>query len=217
MDKLRTHLRNWLPWGLIGLGIALGGLAVVMSHKTPKPQSSPPQSQTDQPAVASAKPKAQEVATYTVALDVPKFIAIPKINLDKARVRGLGIGKKNQVAVPDNIYDAGWYNASAKPGQAGAMFIYGHISNWDAHGLFYDLKKLKQGDTITITRGDDKTFTYRVVAAEQYLADAVPMDKVLAPIDTRPGLNLMTCAGSLVKGTNEFSERLVVYTTQVGS
>jgi LPXTG-site transpeptidase (sortase) family protein len=114
------------------------------------------------------------------------------------------------------IYDAGWYNASAKPGQDGAMFIYGHVSSWQANGAFYNLKKLTAGDTITITRGDNATFTYKVVSSKIYPKDDVDMNAVLAPVDaSKPGLNLMTCTGTVIKGTSEFSDRLVVFMSLV--
>lgn len=206
---------KWLSWGLIGFGVMAGVLAIVLAS-SPTLQENPHHvsSVANEEAPVAAKPKAEEVKKYTVAADLPKFIAAPKMGVDQARIKGLGITKNNQIAVPDNIYDAGWYNASAKPGQAGAMFIYGHVSSWEAHGLFYDLKKLKKGDTVTITRGDDKPFNYTVVSIAVYPFDKVPMDKVLAPVNAKQqGLNLMTCTGTVIKGTNNFSERLVVYMT----
>jgi hypothetical protein len=44
------------------------------------------------------------------------------------------------------------------------------------------------------------------------------MKQVLSPINpNKPGLNLMTCTGHVMKGTSEFSERLVVFTSLVSS
>jgi sortase A len=98
------------------------------------------------------------------------------------------------------------------------MFIYGHVSSWTADGVFYNLKKLVTGDDITITRGDNQTYTYKVVRSEVYPYNNVPMNTVLSPSNPKvPGLNLMTCTGSVIKGTSEFNERLVVYTNLVTS
>ena len=94
------------------------------------------------------------------------------------------------------------------------MFIFGHVSSWTANGVFHDLKKLKPGDQIAVTRGDDKVFIYQVVSSKVYSADDVDMNEVLSPVNAaKPGLNLMTCSGSVIKGTNNFSERLVVFTS----
>jgi sortase A len=96
------------------------------------------------------------------------------------------------------------------------MFIYGHVSSWTNDGVFYNLKKLKAGDTITITRGDNTTYNYQVVSVKIYPYNNVDMEQVLAPIDaSKPGLNLMTCTGQVIKGTSEFNERLVVFTSLV--
>lgn len=212
----RKRLRPALVIGvvLILLGVVVGCVAVFLAVRQPR-QVSPI---TNQAAPASVKPKPEEVAQYQVAPDLPKYINIPAIHMSQVRIFQLGLGKGNKIATPDNIFDAGWYKASAKPGQDGAMFIYGHLSNWESNGSFYDLHKLKPGDTVTVTRGDNRQFTYKVTETKTYPADSVPMDTVLAPtVAGQQGLNLMTCAGKVIKGTNDFTERLVVYTSLVRS
>jgi LPXTG-site transpeptidase (sortase) family protein len=210
-----VKLRKLIAIGLIVLGVACAMFAVFLLWSEHQMVPTAPTDSAQVAAPASKKPAAQAVASYTVAPDLPKYIAIPAIKLANTRVRQLGL-KNNQIATPDNIYDAGWYNASAKPGQDGAMFIYGHVSSWQANGAFYNLKKLTAGDTITITRGDNATFTYKVVSSKIYPKDDVDMNAVLAPVDaSKPGLNLMTCTGTVIKGTSEFSDRLVVFMSLV--
>jgi sortase A len=211
--------RLQLGVSLIGFGIVLGVIAVglaIHDHRTvPKP---PPAALVSRSAPSSVKPAAKAVAAYSVPSTDPKYLSIPAINVSKTRVIQLGLTKSSQIAVPDNIYDAGWYNGSARPGQSGAMFIYGHVSSWTANGVFYNLKKLKAGDTIAVTAGNDKIYTYQVAYSKVYPYDQVPMNTVLAPASTdTPGLNLMTCTGQVIKGTSEFNERLVVYTNLVRS
>jgi hypothetical protein len=42
------------------------------------------------------------------------------------------------------------------------------------------------------------------------------MQQVLSSVNPdQPGLNLMTCTGQVIKGTSQFNERLVVFTTLV--
>lgn len=193
---------------LILSGLLFGSLSIAILLKQPKP-SLPRQATGPTPEIL--KPSQDAIEQYAVAPDLPKFLSIPAIQVDKVRVFRLGLEKNYTIAAPTNIFDAGWYEGSSKPGQAGAQFVYGHVSNLDAHGVFYDLYKLKPGDTIRITRGDDVVFTYSVVSTQRYPASDVPMDKVLSPIKAgRQGLNLMTCAGH-VEATGGFSERLVVY------
>lgn len=202
--------------GIVGL---IGSATLYFWQRAHQPQ--PPKHVSAVQAAAapsSNKPSAKAVAAYTVAPDLPKFISIPAINITQARIIQLGLMSNNQIAVPDNIYDTGWYNASAKPGasEPGAMFIYGHVSSWTADGVFYNLKNLQPGDKVNITRGDNKRFVYQVVSTKVYNYKHVDMHAALSPIvPGTPGLNLMTCTGQVIKGTSEFNERLVVFTKLV--
>lgn len=205
-----------VSWLLILMGVTGIVFGVGLLFRRSPPSSSHATAPRLEPALSTKKPEAHDVKAYTVAPTLPKYIAIPSIRLDETRVVSLGLLKNNQIASPNNIYDAGWYAGSAKPGEAGAMFIYGHVSSWQAKGVFYDLKKLMPGEQVLVTRGDNKKLTYKVITTKTYQADKVDMDTVLRAIDAgKPGLNLMTCTGHVIKGTNEFDQRLVVFTTQV--
>ena len=200
---------------LIVFGVALGVGAAIMFIRQKSDQPKPPaDALSSQSAPKSTKLSDKEVANYTVPPTDPKYIAMPTIGLSKTPVVKLGLLKDGTMATPDNIYKAGWYAASSRPGQPGAMFIYGHVSSWTANGSFYNLKKLKPGDSVIVTRGDNKIYNYKVVKMAVYPYKSVSMNTVLAPINAKfPGLNLMTCTGKIIKGTSEFNERLVVYTS----
>jgi len=209
-----------ISYGLLTVGVV--GLLIsgfLYNHHAGSPPDNLKVSSVDvAPAPSSVKPTVEAVASYNVAPTLPKYISIPSIGISNTRIIRLGILSNGQIATPDNIYDTGWYDASAKPGQNGAMFIYGHVSSWTANGIFYNLKKLQPGDDITITRGDNQIFTYQVITIKIYPYMNVDMSAVLSPIKpTLPGLNLMTCTGQVIAGTSEFNERLVVFTSLVSS
>jgi LPXTG-site transpeptidase (sortase) family protein len=215
--KLKTG--RDIGWLLIIFGIVLAVVCVILlvhqKQTEPKP---PPAALTSKSAPSSIKLKPQVVASYNVPPNDPKYIAIPAIGIANTPILKLGLTSSGQINVPDNIYDTGWYDGSSEPGQAGAMFIYGHVSSWTANGIFYNLKKLVLGDQITITRGDNTTYTYQVVSSKVYPYNNVNMSEVLAPITSnKAGLNLMTCTGQIIKGTSEFNERLVVFTSLVSA
>lgn len=160
------------------------------------------------------KPGKNEFDSYKVAADAPRYIFIPKISVE-AIVKPMGLDGKGRIGAPANVHHAGWFTGSAKPGQPGAMIVDGHLSSWETAGIFYDLKKLKTGDIITIERGDGKKFDYKVAKTQTYAADNVDMGAVLQPINPgKFGLNLITCAGNVIKGTNDFDKRLVVFAEQ---
>ena len=195
---------------LFAISFVAAVLALFLSiHQTPHAAVTTPG---EQGQVSNKRPPASSVAQYHVPADLPKYVEIPAIGLGKTRILSLGVLANGAIATPPNIFDAGWYKDSAKPGQAGAMFIFGHLSSWQSNGAFHDLKKLKTGDKIIITRGDSKTFTYVVSRSESYAVEDVNMDTVLSPVTlNKPGLNLMTCDGKVIKGTSDFTRREVVY------
>jgi LPXTG-site transpeptidase (sortase) family protein len=120
------------------------------------------------------------------------------------------------LATPPNVFETGWYNQSAKPGQQGAMLIDGHVSSWTTNGVFYGLKDLKPGDTMQVQTGAGKIYTYRVMASQTYPSTKVDMQAALTPISPgKPGLNLITCDGQVEAGTSQFNERIIVFTEQI--
>ncbi len=195
---------------LIILGITGISTAIVTYKNEPKP----PKTVSVYSAPSSIKPSSREVISYSVPANDPKYIAIPAIGISNTPVLKLGLSKSGAINTPDNIYETGWYDGSSLPGQSGAMFIYGHVSSWSADGIFFNLKKLVYGDNILITTGNNTVYIYRVSSTKVYPYNNVNMQQVLSPINAKlPGLNLMTCTGQVIRGTSEFNERLVVFSS----
>jgi len=152
-----------------------------------------------------------DVDSYKVAAALPRVITIEKLGV-KARTLSLSLDKDNALKAPSNIFDTGWYNGSAKPGEAGAMVIDGHVSGPTQKGVFYNIKTLKAGDVIKIERGDGKTYNYKVTSTATYAADNVDMAKLMtSSVPGKAGLNLITCGGKFNPKTNKFEQRVVVF------
>ena len=169
------------------------------------------------PALSTTPITPSELSSYSVAPDMPRYIMIPKLHVD-ARVLSVGLTSSGALDTPDNIYDTAWYNQSALPGNPGAMLVVGHVSSWTAHGVFYGIKNLSNGDLIQVQRGDGTIYTYKVVRSQVYSSSNVNMKAAITPIvSSSPGLNLITCTGDVIPGTNTFNERIIVFATQVSS
>lgn len=201
---------------LLGVAVSLNGLrankqvAAQVTHLQHEQSGGTDDATADTPP-STDRPSSNAVASYSVAPNLPRYIDIPKLQVH-ARVLSMGVDSKNQLRAPGNVFDAGWYNASAQPGQPGAMLVDGHISSWTTKGVFYGLNKLKAGDQIAITRGDNQKFTYTVVKTQTYDAKSVDMASLLVSQNTaKPGLNLISCSGDVIPGTSEFDKRIVVY------
>jgi LPXTG-site transpeptidase (sortase) family protein len=165
-------------------------------------------------APSTIKPTASVVANYVVAPTPPRYLIIPELNVD-APILSVGVNAQGVLETPDNIYDTAWYDESAQPGQLGAMLIDGHISSWTAQGVFYGLKTLQPGDAIDVQGGNGAVFTYQVVKIQVYDANNVDMGTAMVSINpSKPGLNLISCTGDVIQGTNEFNERIVVFAVE---
>jgi sortase (surface protein transpeptidase) len=216
-SKLRHYysLRRIVGAACILVGLGLLYSAIATHRATPLPLTKVGAPDLTQPSKLSGAPSKSATASYSAAPTLPKYISIPAITIPNTEVLSLGLTANNAIAVPASSYVTGWYKGSARPGQQGAMFIYGHVLGWNAGGIFYNLKRLIPGDDVMVTRGDNTVYTYQVVSSKVYPAQSVDMSAVLSPIVSgTPGLNLMTCTGSMVPGSNPvaFTERLVVFT-----
>jgi LPXTG-site transpeptidase (sortase) family protein len=132
---------------------------------------------------------------YVVAPDMPRTMRIPSIGVD-ARVLRMGINDEGAVESPYNIWDTGWYDGSAKPGEKGNAFINGHISGPTEPAVFSKLKDVKVGAEVVVERGDGSLLTYRVISNQTKRLDDIRMNDVLAlPIGSDEVLSIMTCGG----------------------
>jgi LPXTG-site transpeptidase (sortase) family protein len=162
---------------------------------------------------STVRPSSNAVESYAVGPTLPRYLNIPKLGVH-ARVLSCGILNNGALATPNNVFDTCWYNESSEPGQPGAELIDGHVSSWTSHGVFYGIKTLQKGDKIQVQRGDGKTYTYKVVKRRLFDHNDVDMQSAITPVtEGKPGLNLITCTGDVIPGTNEFNERIIVYAT----
>lgn len=174
------------------------------------------------PASALADPSIDEkpvsladINSYTVPATHPRYITIPSLGIEKARVKPLGLTKNNTLDTPKNIADTGWYNKSATPGQGyGAVLIDGHNGGVTRDGVFAGLDKLRKNDEIIIERGDGKKFSYMVMENKTETlkeANTSGMQRLMTPYDkTKEGLGLITCAGNWVPRDKVFDKRIMI-------
>lgn len=220
---------DWKQWALIALAVVLvcsTGYATYYAWQlnnkartVETPASVEPSANgtfaAAQEGMDESEPPASALSQYQVAADLPRAIYINKINV-AARILPMGINELGAIQAPVNIYDAGWYTGSVKPGEVGAMFMDAHASGATRAGLFAYLDKLVVGDEIEIEKGDGSRLTYRVVQTEVADLEGLDMQRMLLPKDgvTR-GLNLMTCIGDWVEEKNTYDKRVLVWAEQI--
>lgn len=150
------------------------------------------------------------VSQASAAPDQPSLINIPFIGV-QANVHPVNLSANGAFSDPINFGDTAWYKASAKPGEPGTMIIDGHTAGVSAKGAFYDLVKLASGDLIQITRGDGKTFNYRVTATKLFDSKTFNLSTFTSQASAKPSLILITPNDEPIPGTSETNKQLVVY------
>ena len=166
------------------------------------------------PGNASTEPTTRTATSHSVAPDLAKTIKIPKLGIN-APVISVGLTSTGAIDTPKNIWEAAWYNGSAKPGQDGAVFMDGH-SSANGGALFGHLDRLVKGDTIQVAKGDGTVITYKVVNTAIVDKDAVDMRAMLKPYGgASKGLNLITCEGDWISSERTLTKRVLIWTEQV--
>jgi LPXTG-site transpeptidase (sortase) family protein len=147
----------------------------------------------------------------------PVQISIPAIDV-RIPVEVVGLDQGGQVEVPYNVMRAGWYRFSSKPGAGeGSTVIVGHVDGVDqGAGAFYDLRQLRPGDTVKVTRADDRVLTYEVVARERFDKDRVPLRELFSRSGTER-LTLITCGGPFDPASLEYTDNIVVTAVPVNA
>ncbi len=216
----RKSDKSWIRWTILALLASMIVLTIYYAYQWFTTGNQPPI--VSLPASALADTSVDETPVtedqridYTVPANNPRYISIPALNIMKARVQNVGLTKNNILDTPANISDTAWYNKSATPGQGyGAVLIDGHNGGISRNGVFAGLDKLKEGDEITLERGDGQKFTYSVVENKtESLQDAntTGMKRLMTPYDTsKEGLGLITCAGKWVPRDKVFDKRILV-------
>jgi LPXTG-site transpeptidase (sortase) family protein len=141
---------------------------------------------------------------------IPARLQIPAIGLDTT-VEKVGILENGQMGVPKSYDNVGWFEPGYALGQAGNAVLAGHLDHYTGPAIFFNLKKLKPGDQVIVSDQEGKTLTFVVTRVENYKTEQSPIEQIFGPA-AKPHLNLITCAGTFDKKTQESDERLVVYT-----
>lgn len=161
-------------------------------------------------------PLGEVCSDHTVAATDPRYIEIPAIDVFGC-IQQVGIDQNNAIAVPTNIYLAGWYVNSQAPGEQGVSVIDGHVFGRYNDAIFSKLSQLKAGDIIKIERGDGQQLTFAVVDKESYVTEHV-MDHLFEPLSgVEQQLNLITCDGVYDEKRITYDKRLVVRAELQGS
>lgn len=146
--------------------------------------------------------------------DDPKKIIIAKIGVDNF-IQQVGVNEKNEIAAPINIFLAGWYNQSPRPGQKGLSVIDGHRDGFKKDGIFRNLSQLQTGDELSIEFGNGSSKKFRVLGVNEVEQKDAMASLFSQNPKVKSQLNLVTCGGNYDKSKQYYDKRIIVSTEQV--
>lgn len=160
--------------------------------------------------VDTTQPTETQIAEYTVAPDMPRYLTIPSLGIRNARIVQVGLKDNNEMGTPRSAYDIGWYNQSSLPGTSGTALINAHGGNL-GNGIFRNLPGIQPGAEIRIEMGDGRLYAYRVVdtvtkplgdEANNYMSTAFT-----SPVPGKGSISLITCTGDWWQASQTYSQR----------
>lgn len=216
---------------LVRIGIAailLAGVATVLwAVATPAHTGTHPP---DIPAVApvglaapsgspsSARPTFEAHQTSVLPRSTPVELDVPAIGVHSPLLQ-LGLDPDGTVQVPPlgPVSEAGWYRYSPTPGQLGPAVILGHVDSAQyGPGVFFRLRLLRPGATISVTRTDHRVARFRVDRIAEYPKDHFPTAEVYGNTDDAT-LRLITCGGQFDWSAGSYVDNVVVYASLVSA
>ncbi|MFG1673377.1 class F sortase [Micromonospora sp. NPDC049282] len=164
---------------------------------------------------ASAAPATERPGSAgpTLPRSAPVRIAIPRIGVD-ADVVPVATDDNGALEVPplERPEVAGWYRPGPAPGQAGNAVLVGHVDSQRGPAVFFDLGRLRPGDTVRVVRADGRTAAFTVDGVGAYPKDRFPTERVYGGGGTSR-LRLITCGGRFNPRTGSYPDNIVVFAT----
>ncbi|MFE5631018.1 class F sortase [Streptomyces sp. NPDC056470] len=140
----------------------------------------------------------------------PVKVAVPAIFIE-APVTPLGLDRKGQLGAPplSTPMTVGWHRHGPSPGDAGTAVLVGHRDTATGPAIFLNLKMLRRGDAVKVTRADRRIAVFTVDEVQTYTKDKFPNRKVYGH-SSRAELRLITCGGRFDK-KHGYSANVVVF------
>ncbi len=171
--------------------------------------------QTANPKVDESKISKKQTREHIVPAQNPRYLSLPRLGIDKARILSVGKKPNNEIDTPAGIFDVGWFNQSAKPGQTSIkpIFLDGHNGGPNVNGIFKKLPNIGIGEIVTIERGDGKIFNYKITENYVVYLDKFSrndMTKLMTADPKKETLVMVTCTGKWIAARQTYDRRNLV-------
>ena len=124
----------------------------------------------------------------------------------------VGLEEDGAMEIPEDIFELGWYELGVRPGELGSAVIAGHVdSREQGMGAFFDLRFLREGDSIITLHEEGEQLSWTVYLTEQYNKPDMPMEELFRQGGTTKELVLITCGGQFDPTARSYEDNFVVY------
>lgn len=197
----------------------LSSTTVEAPGTTPASTNPSPAAIAPDPTSSTPSTPASAGAPLTLPDSAPVSLSVPAIGVSSP-LSTLGRNPDGTVEVPsldDPDAGAGWFRDSPEPGSLGPAIVLGHVdSRRFGPGVFYDLKDLRAGDTIEITRADGSVAVFTVDAVEDVPKAEFPTQRVYGNLD-HAGLRLITCGGVFDSDAGSYEDNVIAFASLTSS
>jgi len=167
-----------------------------------------------EPAKTFTTSQAKPVVPVTLPKSIPTHISIASQGID-TDLTPVGLNPDGSIELPPVLdWVAGWYKYGPTPGELGPAVIVGHVDSYENISVFWNLRYVKPGDSIEVTRTDGRAAHFKVTQLSQYDQHDFPTDTVYGNTSDAE-LRVITCGGTFDTGTGHYTENTVVYATLV--
>ena len=145
----------------------------------------------------------------------PVRVRVPAIAVDETVVP-LGLNPDGALQVPAVGNATGWYSGSPTPGETGPAVLVGHVDWKGQPGVFYRVRDLTPGASVTVTREDGTEAAFTVNRVVKVAKNSFPTAQVYGNTDL-PELRLVTCGGKFDRATGHYEDNILVFAKRVPS
>lgn len=208
-----TMNKKILAFVFAAIVLSFSGCASSEQKTDNRTESSNPQAMQTKPGISSTADKGLTVKP--VAIEEPKpfmpdLLTIPAISV-RASIQPVSLLENGQVDVPEYTELAGILYPGVLPGAKGNVIIDGHVDSYVGPAVFFELRKLKQGDKVIVSSKTGRQLTYIVESVEAFKPAEAPLDRIFGETGEHR-MNLITCTGRYSRKKKEHEKRLIIFT-----
>ncbi|MER7465428.1 class F sortase [Streptomyces sp. NPDC097981] len=197
------RLLTFAAWSVLVLGLWLWGREIT---------GVPPSPSAGMAGESAIPVPGLPAAHAPLAASVPARVDVPSLGI-RAPVISRGLDARGAIEPPpfELSGTVGWWGGGAKPGEAGAALMVGHVDTVSKPAVFFGLSSAQPGGKVRVLRTDGSVAEFTIDDVRVYERARFDAHRAYGPrIAGRAELRLVTCGGTYDKAAKEYTANVVV-------